>query len=117
MNSETILYIHYDAGLAEFRELIVGRLGYHVVSVVGSAAARRRAKAQHFDLFIVGHAAPYEERRALAEWLKTNVPGVPVLALCPAPFHAVDYGDYRADAHNPDAWLRLVQEVLEKKRG
>lgn len=116
MNSKTILYIHYDPGLAEFRELVVGRLGYDVVSVVGSAAGRRQAKTRHFDLFIIGHAAPDAERRAMAEWLKANVPGVPVLALCPEPFHAVDYGDYRADAHNPDAWLHLVQEILGKKR-
>ncbi|HLX75027.1 MAG TPA: hypothetical protein VKR26_09835 [Terriglobales bacterium] len=42
--------------------------------------------------------------------------GVPVLALCPAAFKTVDYGDYQADAHNPDAWLSLVEEVLSKRK-
>lgn len=116
MSGPSILYIHYDPGLADIREQLVSRLGYEVVSVVGSPAARRMARTRRFDLVIVGHAGPDEERRRIAQWIKANLPRVPVLALCPAPFQAVDYGDYQADTHNPDAWLRLVQEVLSKKK-
>jgi DNA-binding NtrC family response regulator len=116
VNGASVLNVNYDPGLLDIREQLVSRLGYEVVSVLGSAAARRTAKTRHFDLVIIGHAAPDEERRRLAQWLKSNLPGVPVLALCPAPFQGVDYGDYQADAHNPDAWLALVQEVLGKKK-
>lgn len=116
MSGESVLYVNYDPGMADIRQQLVSRLGYKVVSVVGSPAARRMAKTRHFDLVIVGHAGSSKERRGLAEWLKANLRGVPVLALCPAPFQTVDYGDYQADAHNPDAWLSLAQEVLSKKK-
>ena len=115
MSGGGVLYINYDPGLADMREQVLSRLGYEVVSVVGSTAARRMARTRVFDLVVVGHSAPEEERRGMAHWLKENLPGIPVLALCPAPFQGVDYGDYQADAHNPDAWVRLVQEVLSKK--
>jgi CheY-like chemotaxis protein len=115
VSAARILYINYDPGLADFRDQLLRRLGYEVVSVVGSPAGRRMARSRPFDLAIVGFAAPQEERRRMARWLKANLPGVPVLALCPAPFQAVDYGDYQADAHNPEAWVRLAQEALGKK--
>ncbi len=116
MSGERILYVNYDPGMADIRRQLVSRFGYEVVSVVGSPAARRMARTRHFDLVIVGHAGPREERRRMAQWLKTNMAGVPVLALCPAAFKTVDYGDYQADAHNPDAWLSLVEEVLSKRK-
>lgn len=116
MNGGSVLYINYDRGLADFREQLVSRLGFQVVSVMGNAGARRMARTRQFDLVIVGHAAPDDERRRMAQWVKANLPHLPVLALCPAPFQAVDYGDYQADAHNPEAWLGLVQEVLSKAK-
>ena len=117
MSGESILYIHYDPELADIRQQLVNRLGYEVISAMGSASARRTARTRRFDLVIVGHAAPEEERRRMANWLKANLPGVPVLALCPAPFQTVDYGDYQADAHNPDAWISMVEEALAGKKG
>lgn len=117
MSGESILYIHYDPELADIRQQVVNRLGYEVTSALGSASARQLAKTRHFDLVIIGHAAPEEERRRMANWLKANLPGVPVLALCPDPFQTVDYGDYQADAHNPDAWLAMVEEALARKKG
>lgn len=116
MSGGSILYINFDPSLADFREHLLSRLGYETVSVIGGPAGRRTAKTRHFDLVIIGHAAPEDERRRLAEWLKANLPGVPVLALCPAPFQAVEYGDYQADAHHPDAWVRVVQEALARKK-
>lgn len=116
MAAEHILYIHYDASLVGIRELFVSKFGCEVTSVLGNNAAKSMAKRGAFRLFIVGHAAPYKERRAMAEWLKANVPAVPVLALCPTPFEAVDYADYQVDAHNPEAWVDLVREVLEGQK-
>lgn len=117
MSGESILYIHYDPDLADIRQQLVNRLGYEVVSAMGSGEARQIARTRRFDLIILGHAAPDEERRKMANWLRANLPGVPVLALCPTPFQAVDYGDYQADAHNPDAWLAMAEEALAKKKG
>ena len=116
MSRGSILYVNYDPRMADIRRQLVSRFGYEVVSVVGSPAARRMARTRHFDLVIVGHAGPGEERRRMVHWLKANMAGVPVLALCLAPFQTVDYGDYQADAHTPEAWLSLAQEVLSKKK-
>lgn len=116
MSGGSILYIHYDPDLAGIRQQVVNRFGYEVSSATGSDEARRMARTRRFDLVILGHAAPEEERRRMANWLKANLPGVPVLALCPAPFQTVDYGDYQADAHNPDAWMSMVEEALAKKK-
>lgn len=117
MSGGSILYIHYDPELADIRQQLVNRLGYEVTSAMGSAATRQMAKTRGFDLVILGHAAPEEERRRMANWLKANLPGVPVVALCPDPFQTVDYGDYQADAHNPDAWIAIVEEALARKKG
>jgi hypothetical protein len=77
-----VFQIAYDNGLAPARTEVLRRHGYEVVSVIGNEAAKLiLSLRQRCDVFIVGHAAPEEERKEIVAWLKTQYPEVRILAL------------------------------------
>lgn len=78
MAGERILSIVFDPSLLKMRESVLRSEGYAVVSVLGSEAGKAAAN-NAFDLFMVGHAAPWRQRREMTRWLKQNFPGVPVI--------------------------------------
>ena len=88
-------------------ELLVG-LGYGVVSAFSNQAARvLLGSFQHYDLFIVGHAAPEQTRNEMVIWLKENYPDVKVLALNP-PHQQLARADYNVLQNGPENWLPLL---------
>jgi DNA-binding response OmpR family regulator len=75
-----ILSVSYDETLLHTRELILREAGYTVISVVGFTTAIK-ACDEHFDLIVMGHSIPQEDKRAIVAALRENGCQAPVLSL------------------------------------
>src|SRR5205823_2813661 len=90
----------------------LGLRGYDAISVIGNEAAQAvLSSIQHYDLFIVGQAAPQETRREIVAWLRANYPGVKILALNP-PNQQILGADYNVRQNGPETWLPIVSQQL-----
>ena len=107
-----IFQISYDEAAGLQRAEVLSSLGYGVISVLGNEAAKvLLSSIQHYDLFIVGHAATVETRREIVDWLKTNYPQVKILAMNTAD-QQLPNADYNAKQDGPENWLPIVTERL-----
>src|SRR6266566_1208968 len=105
-----IFQISYDEAAGLRRTEVLRSRGYGVISVLGNEAAKvLLSSIQHYDLFIVGPAAPEERRREMVDWLKEKYPTVKILALNPL-HQQLANADYNARADGPENWLPLVAE-------
>jgi len=103
-----IFQISYDEEAGVRRADLLKNRGYGVISVLSNEAAKvLLSSIQHYDLFIVGPAAPEETRREIVDWLKEKYPTVKILALNP-PHQQVTNADYNATENGPENWLPLV---------
>ena len=111
--AKRIFQIAYDEGIEFRRAQLLGALGYGVIPVSGNEAAAKvlLSSIQHYDLFIVGHAAPESARREMVVWLKANYPRIKVLAL-DQPHQKIDNADYNAVQNGPQTWLPIDPERL-----
>jgi CheY-like chemotaxis protein len=93
-STKRIFQIAYNEEEARARAELLSGLGYGIVSAFSNQAARLLLSSiQHYDLFIVGHAAPEQTRNEMVEWLKENYPDVRILALNP-PHEQLPRADY-----------------------
>jgi hypothetical protein len=107
-----IFQISYDEQSGLQRAELLKSLGYTVMSVIGNEAARvALTPIRHYDLFIVGHAAPEEARQEIFLWLKAKYPRVKILALNP-PTQELPGADYNARQNDPGNWLPIVSREL-----
>ena len=105
-----IFQISYDEAAGLRRTEVLRSRGYGVISVLGNEAAKvLLSSIQHYDLFIVGHAATEETRREIVDWLKANYPQVKILAMNP-PCQQMTNADYNALQNGPESWLPIVTE-------
>ena len=77
-----ILSISYDPALLRTRELLLQRMGHRVTSAEGFAQAVEWCDkaAGSFDLVVLGHSIPHEDKRAIIRRCNQTCP-CPVLAL------------------------------------
>lgn len=109
-----VFQIAYNEGLLVTRAEMLRLDGYDVVSVVvddedrvlGNEAAKRILdKSQSYQVFIVGHDAPREEREEMFRWLRDNFPSAKILALI-SPYESTLTGaDYSVPLNGPEQWL------------
>src|SRR5690348_5594836 len=76
-----ILSISYDATLLQARELLIRGKGHEVVSALGFHRGSEACHLGEFDLFILGHSIPPEDKLDLIRCFREKNPGVPVIAL------------------------------------
>jgi hypothetical protein len=111
-----IFQIAYDEDLGVRRAELLRSRGYNVISVVGNRAAKLLLSAiQHYDLFIVGHAAPEETRTEIVDWLKGKYPRVKIIVLNP-PDQQVLSADYNVRQNGPESWLPIITQLLERRQ-
>jgi len=111
-NIKRILTIVYDEQLGHQRAAVLRSHGYDVVSIVGNQAAKiLLSPIEHYDLFIVGHAAPAETRQEMVTWLKKKYPKVKILALNP-PHQRIVGADYNVKQNGPETWLPILAQEL-----
>ncbi len=108
--TKRIFQIAYDEQLGPQRAELLRSLGYGIVSVVGNDPARiLLTSIQHYDLFIVGHAAPEETRTEMIDLIKVKYPRVKILALN-APHQQLLNADYNVTLNGPETWLPIVTQ-------
>jgi len=97
----------YDEKLGLRRAELLRSLGYHVISVIGNDPARvLLTSTQHYDFFMVGHAAPEEARTEMIDWIRVKYPRVKILALNP-PHQQLLNADYHGTLNGPENWLPI----------
>lgn len=92
--------------------MLLTRRGYQVTSALGFTAALEACQASYFDLFILGHSIPQNDKKHLVAAFR---------AKCSAPILALQrYGEPTlpgADAHtypdDVDVLLTMVQTILK----
>lgn len=103
-----VFQIAYDEEGAVQRTQLLKCRGYAVMSVIGNEAAKAvLSSVEHYDIFIVGHAAPEETRREMVDWLWASYPSVKILALNPLN-QQIPNADYNAPQNEPENWLPII---------
>ena len=111
--TKRIFQIAYDEQLGLRRADLLRSLGYGVISVIGNDPARvLLTSIQHYDLFILGHAAPEETRTEMIDWIKVKYPRVKTLAFN-APHQQLLNADYNVTLNGPENWLPIVRNLAD----
>jgi DNA-binding NtrC family response regulator len=106
-----ILNISYDASLLRTREELLKSQGFEVVSALGFDAALQAAKTHRYDLAIIGHSIPREEKRKLADEMK--VYDIRILSLRRHDSGPLPEADFSMKAsEGPAALIKKVKEIL-----
>ncbi len=109
-----ILSVSYDKTLLGMRHMILENSGYAVVSVHGLASGLEHCRKGGFDLFVLGHSIPDEEKQQLVNVFRQTCPS-PIISLRRgASEPMVDGADFHIE---PDAepLLELVAQIIRQK--
>jgi len=105
-----IFQIAYDQVLMASRAELLKAYGFNVFSVLGNAGAKEALTGGlQYSLFIIGHGAPPDARKEMAQWLKAKYPQVPILALNPPYQQELAPADYNLVLNGPEEWLFVVE--------
>jgi DNA-binding response OmpR family regulator len=108
--SNRILSVSYDVSLLETRKMLLEEKGYSVVNSHGFSKALASCHAGGFDLFILGHSIPHDDKMALIASFRAHCPA-PILSL---ERHGEDFVpcDYHASPDNPGQFLETIENIL-----
>jgi DNA-binding response OmpR family regulator len=106
-----ILSISYDQALLQTRELMLSREGFEVHSAVGFSAARHACENGKFDLVIMGHSIPAEDKTAIIEQLRA-VCNTPILALRRPNESPLKAAEYDFDSWDPQQFLSYIRQIM-----
>jgi CheY-like chemotaxis protein len=105
-----ILSISYNKALLHTRELMLLREGFEVESAVGFSAALHACENGKFDLMIMGHSIPPEDKAAIIKQLRA-VCKTPILALRRPDEPPVKGAEYNLDSGVPERFIGYVREL------
>jgi DNA-binding NtrC family response regulator len=108
--SKRILSVSYDMSLLATRKMLLEQKGYAVENGYGFSKALALCSAGGFDLFILGHSIPYDDKLALIESFRAHCPA-PILSLERHGEHFVPC-DYHASPDDPGKFLETIENVL-----
>jgi CheY-like chemotaxis protein len=109
-----ILSISYDKALLHTRELMLSREGFEMVSAVGFSAAVEACKKEQFDLVIMGHSIPTQDKTAIIAQLRA-ICDTPILALRRPNEEPLKSAEYNLDPGDPQSFLAYVKEITNHK--
>jgi DNA-binding response OmpR family regulator len=109
-----ILSISYDKVLLQTRELMLFREGFEIVSAVGFSAAIHACEKRNFDLVIMGHSIPPEDKAAIIKQLRA-VCETPILALRRPNESPLKTAEYNFDSGDPQQFLDYVKEITNRQ--
>ncbi len=111
--SKYILSVSYDVSLLATRKMLLEQKGYAVVNALGFSKALASCREGGFDLFILGHSIPYDDKLALIESFRANSSG-PILSL---ERHGEDVVpcDFHASPDDPVTFLETVDNILAQR--
>jgi DNA-binding response OmpR family regulator len=113
--AKRILSISYDRSLLWTRQLLLEQLGYQVVSAEGFAQAWAAAENRnnHFDLIILGHSIPPNDKKAIVAHIRDSC-DCAILALLRPYESPVSEAAMSIDAGDPNAFLIAVRKMLNQ---
>jgi CheY-like chemotaxis protein len=113
-----ILSISYDQVLLLTRQALLEREGFEVRSAHGFADAMEACQGHHdFDVVIMGHSMPQNDKTALVSTLRTKS-DAPVVSIFKSGDPPMPQADYSVAAHEgPKALLKRVRKASQTKRG
>jgi DNA-binding NtrC family response regulator len=108
--SKRILSVSYDVSLLATRKMLLEQKGYVVENALGFSKALTSCRAGGFDLFILGHSIPHDDKLALIESFRAHCPS-PIVSL---ERHGEDFVpcDYHASPDAPEKFLETIENVL-----
>jgi DNA-binding NarL/FixJ family response regulator len=108
-----ILLVEFSYSLAAIRAEILEPLGRAIKVVVGSTnAVNCKVESRSISLIIIGHGAPWAERRELIKCLQQRMPGVPIVALLRKSDSDFPEVTFNCPADNPPKWINMVRQAL-----
>jgi hypothetical protein len=107
-----VLSISYDESLARTRELILDAAGIDVHTALDIQKAMWLFGKNRFDLVILGHSIPLNERQLIAERLR-SVSSTPILAISRAGERSTVPAEHHVNASDgPRRLLNVVRKIL-----
>jgi CheY-like chemotaxis protein len=116
MRLTLVLSVSLDPMILNTRNLILQSAGYMVVSVTSIKEADFLFQGDDFDLVILCHTLPQQDRERLTSLIRASGSRVPICAVSEAAF---DF-DAFADAglgKSPVEFLKTIGDLLDKRTG
>lgn len=109
-----ILSVSYDVSLLATRKMLLEQKGYAVENALGFSKALASCRDGGFDLFILGHSIPHDDKLALIESFRAHCPG-PIVSL---ERHGEDFVpcDYHASPDDPEKFLEIIENILSGRQ-
>ena len=115
-----ILSISYDETLLLTRDLLLKSEGHDVVSALGFHRGSEACRRGGFDLFILGHSIPRDDKVDLIQLFRDNNPGALIIALTRANESRLNEVDLYLNPGDPTELLRglafLINPAAERRR-
>lgn len=111
-----ILSVSYDQALLLTRQLMLEGQGYQVVSALGFKEAERKCKDGGFQLMVLGHSIPFNDKQALLEQFREHS-AAPVVSLLRTGEAFVDGADYHVSPDDPRALVREIVTIVPPNDG
>lgn len=108
--SKRILSVSYDLSLLATRKMLLEQRGFTVCNALGFSKALQYCREGGFDLFVLGHSIPHDDKLALIESFRAHSPG-PILSLERHGEHFVPC-DFHASPDDPEKFLEVVNNIL-----
>jgi DNA-binding response OmpR family regulator len=107
-----ILSISYDEALLLTRTLILQKAGYHAIPALGFVNAMEACRHGSFDVVIVGHSVPRDDKRAMLDAIRAgcNAPVVSLYKTSEGPLEGVDYA--LDGLEGPEVLLAVIRKAL-----
>jgi DNA-binding response OmpR family regulator len=109
-----ILSVSYDEALRRTRQLLLKAQGYEVISTDRLESTLEQCKLGGFDLFILGHSIPREDKQKMVEAFRQCC-SAPIISLRRHPAEAnVHAADYHIEA-DPEPLLKVIADLVRQK--
>jgi DNA-binding response OmpR family regulator len=108
--SKRILSVSYDVSLLSTRKMLLEQQGYVVENALGFSKALTSCRDGGFDLFVLGHSIPYDDKLALIESFRAHC-SAPIVSLERHGEHFVSC-DYHASPDNPEKFIEIINNIL-----
>ena len=109
---EKILIVTLNSTLAKTRELLFTAAGYAVAVALSFDAAVQRLESGSFDLIVIGHGIPLQQRKLLLREIRRRG-ATPVLGLYHPGESPLEDADYLFDAtESTELLLKSIHEIL-----
>jgi DNA-binding response OmpR family regulator len=114
--STLVLSAGKDSTLLALRNLVLQSAGYTVVSAFSHKELITRFMDGDFDLVVLCHSIPAEEREQVAEWIRRHSPSTPVIVVSNLPHVQHPYADLTVYGDARDL-IKAMPGVLDRSAG